>query len=529
MWKLVIEDDEGKRTAVPLTREDYSIGRKEGNTIRLTERNVSRDHAKLHKKNGASDGNGASTDPAALASMRYVLEDLTSYNGVYVNGLRVSQAQELAHGDLIQIGDYRIVLQDDAAAETESAVPLDSEDMKATIPQVQGLPLRSQMMLEQPNRLIMLAGPAPGQEFPLVGERLTIGRAEEATISVNHNSVSRLHCEVHALGEGRFEIVDKGSSNGVRVNGADLRRGIIEAGDVIELGDVKFKFVGAGQIFRAGASESQQLAAISNRTASLIAGERRRASIVPYVALGAFVGIAVAGWFYFKKPETAPIAVTTTTTPLSADQATLSEAKRACDTGDCESAHQRIAQLPDDSPARQAQEFKDIEFKWATMQLLRADSEPDLATKKGLLDRVASAMTVDSALRKTASDRLALLDSGPVLAMGPKDSGRATAANPTTALPQHSHPAPPDPTPAPVPVHSVVPGPTHTPPPPHQSAFELAKSDNPEDWQKARNILEPRVYGGKANVDEIRLLKALCKKQGDRTCVETCNSMSPTP
>ena len=44
MWKLVIEDDEGKRTVVPLTRDDYTIGRKEGNTIRLTERNVSRDH-----------------------------------------------------------------------------------------------------------------------------------------------------------------------------------------------------------------------------------------------------------------------------------------------------------------------------------------------------------------------------------------------------------------------------------------------------------------------------------------------------
>ena len=55
MWKLVIEDDEGKRTVVPLTRDQYSVGRKEGNTIRLTERNVSREHARLFKKaaNGA--------------------------------------------------------------------------------------------------------------------------------------------------------------------------------------------------------------------------------------------------------------------------------------------------------------------------------------------------------------------------------------------------------------------------------------------------------------------------------------------
>ena len=181
MWKLVIEDDEGKRTIVPLTRDDYTIGRKEGNAIRLTERNVSREHAKLQKKNGMVDDDGASI-------ARYVLEDLTSYNGVYINGLRVAQAQELAHGDLIQIGDYRISLQDDAAAEAEAPVPIDSDDLKATAPQVVGLPTRSEMMLQQPNRLIMLAGPAPGQEFPLAGDRLTIGRAEDATISVNHNS-----------------------------------------------------------------------------------------------------------------------------------------------------------------------------------------------------------------------------------------------------------------------------------------------------------------------------------------------------
>src|SRR5579859_4556243 len=120
MWKLVIEDDEGKRTVVPLTRDDYTIGRKEGNTIRLTERNVSREHAKLHKKNGVA----AETPP------KYVLEDMSSYNGVYVNGLRVAQTQELAHGDLVQIGDYRIILQDDTATDADQAVSLDSEDLK---------------------------------------------------------------------------------------------------------------------------------------------------------------------------------------------------------------------------------------------------------------------------------------------------------------------------------------------------------------------------------------------------------------
>src|SRR5271163_4568171 len=119
MWKLAIEDDEGKRIVVPLTLEQYTIGRKDGNTIRLTERNVSREHARIYKKNGA--GGAAKKDAGDGASHAggsvFVLEDLTSYNGVFVNGLRVTHAQSLSHGDLVQIGDYRIVLQDEVPAE----------------------------------------------------------------------------------------------------------------------------------------------------------------------------------------------------------------------------------------------------------------------------------------------------------------------------------------------------------------------------------------------------------------------------
>jgi hypothetical protein len=35
---------------------------------------------------------------------------------------------------------------------------------------------------------------------------------------------------------------------------------------------------------------------------------------------------------------------------------------------------------------------------------------------------------------------------------------------------------------------------------------------------KARAALEPRVFGGRASADEIRMLKAICKHQGDRAC-----------
>src|SRR4051812_23449252 len=110
MWKLVIEDDEGKRTVVPLSRDDYTIGRQEETTLLSNERTVSRTHGRVRRNREPNADDHA-----------FVLEDLRIYNGLFVNGLRVAHSQDLQHGDLIQNGDYRNGLQDGAAATVENA------------------------------------------------------------------------------------------------------------------------------------------------------------------------------------------------------------------------------------------------------------------------------------------------------------------------------------------------------------------------------------------------------------------------
>jgi pSer/pThr/pTyr-binding forkhead associated (FHA) protein len=518
MWKLVIDDDEGKRTVVPLTREQYSIGRKDGNTIRLTERNVSREHARLLKK-----VNGSGDKPT------FVLEDLTSYNGVFVNGLRITHSQDLTHGDLVQIGDYHIVLQDEAV--TENVVDTVPIDVKQTVPHAPAA--RAAALLDRPNRLVMLAGPTPGQEYPLDQERLTIGRAEDASISVNHNSVSRLHCEVHALGDGRFEIVDKGSSNGVRLNGSDLRRGIVEPGDVIELGDVKFKFIGAGQVFRP--TESQQLAAIANRDAELaLAGSRRNAAL-PFAI---FAGVVLIGGAIALVAARAggPSTPTSMQASLPSDQSVLDDAKRACAAGDCETAHGKVGAIGANSPLRQTQDFKDVENRWADQVLARADAETDLARKRDLYQRVATAPTVDATRRKIAADKIQGLDAvvtnptqlpiatastkpDDTVAMG-HDAGRRTALAPDSQLPPSPGPTNPPPlttTPPPLPPTTTQPGPTTggvT-----DKDRQLALQDSPEAKQLLKQRLEQSVYSGKASETQIKLLIETCKQLGDRLCV----------
>jgi pSer/pThr/pTyr-binding forkhead associated (FHA) protein len=505
MWKLVIEDDEGKRTVVPLTRDDYTIGRKEGNTIRLTERNVSRAHAKIRKL-----ANGSSGPDRA----HYLLEDQQSYNGVYVNGFRVAQTQELGHGDLVQIGDYRIILQDDSVID---APPPSQPDPKTTLPSGGQ---RASLLMERPNRFVMLAGPTPGAEYPLDGERLTVGRAEDASISINHNSVSRLHCEIHSLGDGRFEIVDKGSSNGVRVNTAELRRGIIEPGDVIELGDVKFKFVGAGQIFLPGVNDSQQLSAIGERSS----GGRRGSGLLPYVVFGAVIAVAAVGVWAFTRPKPEPIVILPVgSNPPQADpaQQSLDEAKHLCDTGDCDTAHEKIVnEIPPTSPLRDSADFKSIQVRWADALLLRAESEPDVAKKRALLGEVAGDPTVDPVRRKRAADRLQFLDlAAPTPSQLPsagKDSGppeRSTRdAGARHAATIESYTSTSSPTSS-----SQRSGGT--------DVHQLLLQDTPSSIAAARAILEPKVYGNRATAEEIRMLKTICKSQHDEICVEKCKTL----
>jgi len=270
MFKLLIADDEGKTTVVPLVRDEVTIGRKEGNTIRLTERNVSRKHARLRKLNGA-----------------FHVSDLKSFNGVKINGRRIEAETELKTGDQVSIGDYQISLQFEGA-EAQDASPTAITPM----PENSALDAPTAIVAAPvardagpPARLVMLSAPAPGAEFALI-KTMRVGRAEDLDIFVNHRSISREHAEV-VLENGKTFIRDLGSANGVRVNGVDTRHGPIQAGDMLELGQVRFRMVGAGEAFHFDAERTMQLASLPN-----MAPPPSRMPL--YIALGV-VGAALLG------------------------------------------------------------------------------------------------------------------------------------------------------------------------------------------------------------------------------------------
>jgi pSer/pThr/pTyr-binding forkhead associated (FHA) protein len=84
-------------------RRDYiTLGRADGNMLRLTERNVSRRHACFRR---SSEG--------------VFIEDLDSANGVRINGERVKGKAELQLNDLIEIGQYQLLLCEGDGNETK--------------------------------------------------------------------------------------------------------------------------------------------------------------------------------------------------------------------------------------------------------------------------------------------------------------------------------------------------------------------------------------------------------------------------
>jgi pSer/pThr/pTyr-binding forkhead associated (FHA) protein len=275
MFKLVIQDDEGKTTVVPLIRDEITIGRKEGNTIRLTERNVSRRHARILRNNGEVQ-----------------IEDLGSYNGIRVNNARIAERVSLRVSDQVQIGDYKLYLKAEGVEQVDDARTMPIErveppptDMMAAVtpaataqipvtPAPTAAPVaaaaRAALADTDPaarpvataaqiaalssspthGKLVVVSSNLAGKEYELTRAHMVIGRTDDNDIIINHRSISRNNVRITRDPQsGRYTITDVNSSNGVRVNGQEYKNVELRRGDLVDLGHVRLRFVEAGEDF----------------------------------------------------------------------------------------------------------------------------------------------------------------------------------------------------------------------------------------------------------------------------------------
>ena len=82
---------------------------------------------------------------------------------------------------------------------------------------------------------------ADGRRIALGEEPATIGRLPECEVPLNDPNVSRRHAEVRRQGAD-YVVVDLGSTNGTRVNGAGVRERRLADGDEISVGNTTLRF-----------------------------------------------------------------------------------------------------------------------------------------------------------------------------------------------------------------------------------------------------------------------------------------------
>ncbi len=373
MWKLVIVDDQSQRTVVNLVRDEYTIGREPEHSVRLTERNISRRHAQISRTHTG-----------------FRIEDLSSYNGVYVNGVRLVGRQELAHGDLVQLGDYRVHIVDEAIDTQEQGYrPFSGEGV---------LPASGRL----PHRLVELIGPHQGAEYPLEGERFLIGRGHECEFVIDHGSVSRIHAEVRVIGREKFEILDKGSANGLRINGHERDRAILDGRDVLEIGDVVLKYIPQGQVFRATPDEGTRIATLAG-TAPPASEKGSHGGLLASI-IAAAVGAAIVGAL--------ALFIMNRTPAEGAGRSKIETAAALLDGGDLVGAFEQLDEV--DSVGRTLGAYQQLEERWALAVLAITPQSVDEHVRRRLLDLVAKRESLAPGLRESAQKKLSSMSDGAV-------------------------------------------------------------------------------------------------------------------
>lgn len=195
-----------------------SIGRLETNDICIREQHVSRQHAVINYREGI-----------------FMITDLGSANGVYVNDRRINEPFPLANGDVIRLYvpefHFTALLTDADRQPTEHGTFIGAITNSGK------------------GRLIITNGTQEGNSIPLMLRKVTVGRATSNSdweIGLQDPSVSRPHARFELV-DNNWILFDLGSANGTSVNGTPIN----EKGRALHDGDV-ISFGATMSLFRGG-------------------------------------------------------------------------------------------------------------------------------------------------------------------------------------------------------------------------------------------------------------------------------------
>jgi pilus assembly protein CpaF len=140
MFTIIIQEKGGEQRRMVFNKPEVTIGRVQGNDIVLPKGNVSKRHARIVLKDG-----------------KFIIVDLKSTNGTYVNGRKITSPLVVKDTDKIYIGDFIVGV--DEAANAEGDGP--SETTTAPPGADRGIPLAADARPPRPTEAAPQPMPMP--------------------------------------------------------------------------------------------------------------------------------------------------------------------------------------------------------------------------------------------------------------------------------------------------------------------------------------------------------------------------------
>src|SRR5437868_6778405 len=110
MMLITVSEEGGASNRYEFQKPEVTIGRLAGNDIVLSKGNVSKAHSRIVAKD-----------------CKFVVVDMRSTNGTFVNGKKIAGPQVVRPSDEIHIGDYILNVDELAGARATRDLPPDSE------------------------------------------------------------------------------------------------------------------------------------------------------------------------------------------------------------------------------------------------------------------------------------------------------------------------------------------------------------------------------------------------------------------
>jgi pSer/pThr/pTyr-binding forkhead associated (FHA) protein len=255
MAKLYVRFEQSDQVLqeVPLTQATATIGRLPDNTVRIDNLAVSGHHARI-----------------SWEQDHYVLEDLGSLNGTYVNNERVGKAT-LKHGDNVKIGKHLVEFKHEgpvpafagavksgpAAPKLEATMLLDTKQAREQLadknaPAAGSGPLgisRPSWMSDpfagakdRIGLLSILEGKTDQEKYVLTGKMTMIGKSSMASIKLKGLFAPNTAALISKR-DNKYFIAPSESKAKVKINGEEvISQRELNSGDIIEVGKVKAAF-----------------------------------------------------------------------------------------------------------------------------------------------------------------------------------------------------------------------------------------------------------------------------------------------